>query len=50
MDPFGKTFLNNISLNVTGYMEISMDSFSTEFLIIVSKLMLQDTWKFPWTI
>ena len=24
MDPFGKTFLNNISLNVTGYMEISM--------------------------
>ena len=24
MDPFGKTFLN-ISLNVTGYMEISMD-------------------------
>ena len=25
MDPFGKTFLNNISLNVTGYMEISMD-------------------------
>ena len=27
MDPFGKTFLNNISLNVTGYMEISMDPF-----------------------
>ena len=25
MDPFGKTFLNNISLNVTGYMEISVD-------------------------
>ena len=25
MDPFGKTFLSNISLNVTGYMEISMD-------------------------
>ena len=22
MDPFGKTFLNNIGLNVTGYMEI----------------------------
>ena len=25
MGPFGKTFLNNISLNVTGYMEISVD-------------------------
>ena len=25
MDPFSKTFLNKISLNVTGYMEISMD-------------------------
>ena len=25
MDPFGKTFLNNISLNVTGSMEISVD-------------------------
>ena len=25
MDPFGKTFLNKISLNVTGYMEISTD-------------------------
>ena len=25
MDPFGITFLNNISLNVTGYMEISVD-------------------------
>ena len=25
MDPFGKTCLSNISLNVTGYMEISMD-------------------------
>ena len=25
MDPFGKTFLNNISLNVTGFMEIFMD-------------------------
>ena len=25
MDPFGKTFLNNITLNVTGYMEISVD-------------------------
>ena len=35
MDPFGKTFLNNISLNVTGYMamEISMDPFGKEFLI-----------------
>ena len=27
LDPFGKTFLNNISLNVTGYMEISKDPF-----------------------
>ena len=25
MDPFSKTFLNKISLNVTGYMEISVD-------------------------
>ena len=25
MNPFSKTFLNKISLNVTGYMEISMD-------------------------
>ena len=25
MGPFGKTLLNNISLNVTGYMEISVD-------------------------
>ena len=25
MDPFSKTFLNKISLNVTGYMKISMD-------------------------
>ena len=25
MDPFSKTFLNKISLNVTGYMEIFMD-------------------------
>ena len=25
MDPLGKTFLNNISLNVTGYMELSVD-------------------------
>ena len=33
MDLFGKTFLNNISLNVTGYMEISMEPFSKEFLI-----------------
>ena len=33
MDPFGKTFLNNITLNVTGYMEISMDPFGKEFLI-----------------
>ena len=33
MDPFGKTFLNNISLNVTGYMKISMDPFGKEFLI-----------------
>ena len=33
MDPFGKTFLNNISLNVTGHMEISMDPFGKEFLI-----------------
>ena len=27
-----KTFLNNISLNVKGYMEISLDSFGKEFL------------------
>ena len=34
MDPFGKTFLNSISLNdITGYMEISMDPFGKEFLI-----------------
>ena len=33
MDPFGKTFFNNISLNVTGYMEISMDPFGKEFLM-----------------
>ena len=33
MDPFSKTFLNNISLNVTGYREISMDPFGKEFLI-----------------
>ena len=34
MDPFGKTFFNNISLNdVTGYMEISRDPFGKEFLI-----------------
>ena len=32
MDPFSKTFLNNISLNVAGYVEISMDSFGKEFL------------------
>ena len=25
IDPFGETFLDNISLNVTGYVEISMD-------------------------
>ena len=25
MDPFSKTFLNNVSLNVTGNMEISVD-------------------------
>ena len=37
MNPFGKTFFNNISLNdVTGYMEISMDPFGKEFLIIYS--------------
>ena len=28
-----KHFFNNISLNVTGYMEISMDPFVKEFLI-----------------
>ena len=33
MDPFGKTFLNNVSHNVTGYMEISMDLLGKEFLI-----------------
>ena len=33
MDPLGKIFLNNISLNVTGYLEIVMDSFSKELLI-----------------
>ena len=33
MDPFGKTFFNDISLNITGYMEISMDPFGKEFLI-----------------
>ena len=32
MDPFGKTFLNNVSHNVTGYMKISMESFGKEFL------------------
>ena len=31
MDPFGKTFLNNVSLNVTGYMEISMDLLVNNF-------------------
>ena len=25
MNPFSKTFLNNVSLTVTGYMEISVD-------------------------
>ena len=34
MDPFGKTFLNNISLDVTGYMEISMDPFDKELFLI----------------
>ena len=33
MDPLGKTFFNNISLIVTGYMEISMDPFGKKFLI-----------------
>ena len=33
MDPFGKTFFNNISLNITGYMEIFMDPFGKEFVI-----------------
>ena len=33
MDPFGKTFFNSISPNVTGCMEISMDPFGKEFLI-----------------
>ena len=48
MDPFGKTFLNNISLNVRGYMEISMDPFGKNIFELVS--MLQDTRKFPWTL
>ena len=39
-----------ISLNITRYMEISMDTLSKNIFDIVSKLMLQGTWKFPWTI
>ena len=48
MDPFGKTFFNNISLNITGYMEISMDHLGKNIFELVS--MLKDTRKFPWTL
>ena len=33
MDPFSKTFLNKISLNVTGYMEISMDPLQVKAIL-----------------
>ena len=51
MDPFSKTFLNKISLNVTGYMEISMDPLQVKaFFLIMLVSVLQGTWKFPWTL
>ena len=37
-----------ISLNITGYMEISMDALSKNIFELVS--MLEGTWKFPWTL
>ena len=36
MDPFGKTFLNNISLNLTGYMEISMNPLQVKAFLNVT--------------
>ena len=37
-----------ISLNITRYMEISMDTLSKNIFELVS--MLEGTWKFPWTL
>ena len=50
MDPFGKTFLNNISLNVTGYMEIFVDPLGKSIFLIMLVSVLQDSWKFLWTL
>ena len=37
-----------VSLNITGYMEISMDPLSKKSFELVS--MLEGTWKFPWAL
>ena len=50
MDLFSKTFLNKISLNITGYMEISMDPLQVKAFWIMLVSVLQDTWKFLLTL
>ena len=51
MDPLQvKAFLNNVSLNVTGYMEISVDPLGKSIFLIKSVSVLQGTTKFLWTL
>ena len=50
MDPFSKTFLNKISLNVTGYMEISMDPLQVKAFLNNVSLSVTGYMEFLWTL